>query len=151
MSWTTNMARVWSRRFPFIFRGVPAPMTPKQKSKARGKIEYSPIELQFWRAYIKMKPPALRGLVRQYNTGKGGVGGYRLDFAIPAQKFGIELDGFASHASTASIARDRMRERHLQMHGWYIVRFGGSEVFNGADECVRQAARLAELHMMGRT
>jgi very-short-patch-repair endonuclease len=123
------------RVFPFKLRPVPSP-TRKQL--------YSPIEIQFWNAYVAIKPKPLRGLVRQYPVGR-----YRIDFALPSQKFGIELDGHATHSSPAAIAADRRRQRALEEMGWRIVRFGGQEVFQNAPACVRSAARLAALHKMG--
>jgi very-short-patch-repair endonuclease len=98
----------------------------------------SPIERQFWISYIGLQPKELNGLIPQCEAGR-----YRIDFAIPDRKFGIELDGHASHSSTAAIARDRKRQRDLEMAGWRIIRFGGSEVYHDAAECVRQAAEMA--------
>jgi very-short-patch-repair endonuclease len=97
----------------------------------------SPIEGQFWSAYLRLNPRELRGLTPQYK-----VGPYRVDFAMPRQKFAIELDGFRSHSSTADIARDRARERYLQYHGWFIIRFGGAEVYDHAEACVKESAVL---------
>jgi very-short-patch-repair endonuclease len=100
----------------------------------------SPIEDEFWDAYNEMKPVELRGMVPQHCVGK-----YRLDFAIPHLKVGIELDGHATHSSALEIASDRRRQRDLERSGWHIIRFGGSEVFANAEECVREAAELVEL------
>lgn len=124
-----------------MFSGFPFKLKP-QPNPTRKQL-YSPIEIQFWRAYNSIKPPALRGLVRQHPVGR-----YRIDFAIPRQKFGIELDGHATHSSAAAIAADRRRQRALEEMGWRIVRFGGREVFLNAPACVRSAARLAALHRM---
>jgi very-short-patch-repair endonuclease len=120
------------RSFPFRLKPIPSP--------AR-KFTYSPIEIQFWNAYTAIHPPALRGLVRQHPVGQ-----YRIDFAIPSQKFGIELDGHATHSSPAAIAADRRRQRALEEMGWRIIRFGGQEVYQNAAVCVRSAARLAAVH-----
>jgi very-short-patch-repair endonuclease len=98
----------------------------------------SPIEGQFWSAYMRLHPRALRGLVPQHK-----VGPFRIDFALPRQKFGIELDGLRDHASTEAMARDRARERYLMRQGWIIVRFGGTEVYHNAPACVQEAADLA--------
>jgi very-short-patch-repair endonuclease len=100
----------------------------------------TPIEQAFWTAHQQLRLPELRGLVAQHQAGR-----FRIDFALPALMIGIELDGFASHSSTADIARDRMRERWLQANGWRIIRFGGSEVHHDAGECVRQAAYLVRV------
>lgn len=97
----------------------------------------TPIERQFWGAHQQLRLPELDGLVFQHPMTR-----YRIDFALPARKIGIELDGFASHSSTADIARDRNRQRALESFGWYIIRFGGSEVHHDAESCVRQAASL---------
>jgi very-short-patch-repair endonuclease len=97
----------------------------------------SPIEIQFWSAYLKLRPPELRGLVQQHK-----VGPFRIDFALPRQKFAIELDGLRDHATTAAMARDRARERYLQFNGWYIIRFGGAEVYHNPGNCVQEAAQL---------
>jgi very-short-patch-repair endonuclease len=99
----------------------------------------SPIEIRFWETCCQLRLPALAGLAPEHR-----VAGYRIDFALPDRKIGIELDGFASHSSTADIAKDRRRQRLLEGHGWYIIRFGGSEIHRDAEGCVRQAAYLIE-------
>lgn len=76
-------------------------------------------------------------LIPQYPVGR-----YRLDFALPGRKIGIELDGFASHSSTRDIENDRRRQRELEALGWRVIRFGGREVHNDAAACAREAARL---------
>src|SRR4051794_29512603 len=103
-----------ARIFPFKLKPIPIP--------ARS-LTYSPIEIKFWKAYNAAKPTGLRGLVRQYPVGR-----YRLDFALPRHKIGIELDGHTTHSSPSAIAADRKRQRALEEWGWYIIRFGGAEV-----------------------
>lgn len=127
-------------RFPFIQK--PA-QTPARRVVSRASRNYSPIEIMFWNAYTATHPRALGGLVRQYRVGQ-----YRIDFALPAHKIGIELDGHATHSSATAIAADRQRQRNLEEKGWYIIRFGGQEVYQNAAACVRSAARLAALHKM---
>ncbi|WP_078965870.1 endonuclease domain-containing protein [Streptomyces aureocirculatus] len=70
-------------------------------------------------------------------------GRYRIDFALPKQKIGIELDGYAWHSSPEAFTRDRARQRELELDGWRIVRFSGSEITKDAADCVRQAAAFA--------
>lgn len=53
---------------------------------------------------------------------------YYIDFAVPSRRFGIELDGHATHSSPTAIAGDRKRQRALERAGWTICRFGGQEV-----------------------
>lgn len=121
------------RKFPFIWREVPDPSKPAR----RMTLLASPIEDSFWRAHRALKLRPLVGLVRQYKVGQ-----YRIDFALPRQMIGIELDGHRTHSSPAAIAADRRRQRWLEAQGWYIIRFGGQEVFQDAADCVRQAAEL---------
>jgi very-short-patch-repair endonuclease len=102
---------------------------------------YSAIEESFTAAIRQMKPRELRGLISQYPVGR-----YRIDFALPTIKFGIELDGFHSHSSTEDIASDRYRERQLMRAGWTIIRFGGLEVHRSVSQCVIEANELAGAH-----
>ena len=103
--------------------------------------EPSPIERQFWTAYLALDPPELAGLVPEHEVFDGRR---RIDFAIPARMIGIELDGHATHSSPAQIADDRQRQRMLEAAGWHVIRFGGAEVYRDAARCVREAADLAK-------
>ncbi|MGW5508235.1 endonuclease domain-containing protein [Streptomyces albogriseolus] len=85
-------------------------------------------------------PHELNGLRAQHPVFGGR---YRIDFALPKQKIGIELDGYAWHSSPEAFTRDRARQRELELDGWRIVRFSGSEIIKDADDCVRQAAAFA--------
>jgi very-short-patch-repair endonuclease len=123
-----------ARRFPFIFRAQPEPIVP------RGGLSESVIEQSFWEAHKRLRYKSLNGLVQQYKASW-----YRIDFAIPRYRIGIELDGFQSHSSTVDIANDRARERALMKAGWRIIRFGGLEVHRDPDGCVREAAFLAQM------
>ena len=127
-----------TRKFPFIWKDVPAPAA---RSKRQTTLLISPIEDAFWKAHLKLKLRPLVGLVRQYRVGQ-----YRLDFALPRQMIGIELDGHRTHSSPAAIAADRRRQRELESLGWYIIRFGGQEVFQDAEDCVYQTAQLVRVH-----
>lgn len=109
-----------------------------QEAALRPGVADSPAETVFWEAYRKAIPAGLAGLVAQYTVGR-----YRLDFAIPERKLGIEIDGLQYHSSQESIIKDRRRQRDLEQQGWRIVRFAAKEVFDNADDCVRQAARWA--------
>lgn len=129
------------RRFPFIRKAVPKPAARSPKHTVPTTLLQSPIEDSFWRAHQKLKLHPLIGMVRQYKVGQ-----YRLDFAIPKQMIGIELDGYRTHSSTTAIAADRRRQRDLEALGWYIIRFGGQEVFIDAEDCVYQTAQLARVH-----
>jgi very-short-patch-repair endonuclease len=122
------------KRFPFIFRAQPKTGAGRTTLLMSPQ---SPIEEAFWKSHQRLRLRPLVGLKRQYC-----VGPYRLDFALPQKMVGIELDGHRTHSSTQAIAADRQRQRALEAVGWYIIRFGGLEVFQNADACVREAAQL---------
>ncbi len=97
----------------------------------------TPIEKLFGEAAIRDWWPELP-LVQEHRVKAGGQN-YRIDFAVPGWRFGVELDGHATHSSTEAIARDRQRQRHLERAGWTICRFGGREVHHDAASCVWEA------------
>jgi len=123
--------------FPFKFKAVPSPAR-------RTVLLVSPIEDAFWRSHERLRLRPLAGLVRQYKVGQ-----YRLDFALPRLAIGIELDGHRSHSTTQAIANDRRRQRWFEANGWYIIRFGGLEIYQDVDGCVREAAELVKRHRHG--
>ncbi len=53
------------------------------------------------------------------------IGRYVVDFAVPACKLVIEIDG-GQHA--AALERDVARSRALQTHGYRVIRFWNSDV-----------------------
>jgi very-short-patch-repair endonuclease len=121
------------KRFPFKFKPSPKPGAGRTVLV----MPLSPIEELFWQSHQRLRLRPLVGLKKQYK-----VGPYRLDFALPQRMIGIELDGHSTHSTTQAIAADRQRQRALEAAGWYIIRFGGLEVYQNADACVREAAQL---------
>ena len=53
------------------------------------------------------------------------IGRHVADFAVPARKLVIEIDG-GHHAST--VARDTARSRALEAQGWRVIRFWNNDV-----------------------
>jgi very-short-patch-repair endonuclease len=51
------------------------------------------------------------------------VGGYLIDFAFPATKVAIEIDGFAFHHDVTTFNGDRVRQNKLALLGWQVLRF----------------------------
>ena len=48
----------------------------------------------------------------------------------------IECDGYEFHQKTKEqVKKDYERDRLLQMAGYYVLRFGGSEIYNNPFEC----------------
>ena len=66
------------------------------------------------------------------------LAGYELDFAIPALKVCVEIDGHSYHSSKGQRQRDAIRDRRLMALGWRVVRFTGTEVDRNPRECVRE-------------
>jgi hypothetical protein len=67
----------------------------------------------------------------------------RLDFAFMAEgrprHVAMEVDGHDYHERTKEQARrDKSRDRMLTMAGWSVLRFTGSEIFNGTEACLRE-------------
>jgi very-short-patch-repair endonuclease len=60
----------------------------------------------------------------------------RLDFAYPALRLGIEVDGYEVHGTPRAMAADHERQRRLVATGWTIVRFTWHDV-------VRRPGRVA--------
>ncbi len=72
---------------------------------------------------------------------------YRLDFAYPEVKLGIECDGYRWHSSPAQLDRDRTRKNSLQSIGWTVLSYTYSQIVDKGDSVVaeieRTYARLA--------
>jgi len=93
----------------------------------------SPIEQMLLTAMGSI--PAGYKLHSQYEVGR-----YRLDFAlIGPRKIAIECDGHDFHERTKEqAANDRSRDRALQLDGWMVLRFTGSEIYRSASACAAQ-------------
>lgn len=95
----------------------------------------SEAERRYWTAHREIGDPLLTGLVTQHPAS-----GYRLDFALPPQRIAVEIDGHAYHSGPDVFTRDRVRQRHLELAGWRVVRFSGREACNDPHRCVRETA-----------
>ena len=65
-------------------------------------------------------------------------------FAVPERKVAIERDGHEFPKTKQQRTRDAQRDRFVSEEGWTILRFTGSEVFQDADECIKQVKRIVE-------
>lgn len=94
----------------------------------------------FWNRAINDYEKGLlyRDIVAQHPVGK-----YRIDFAIPELKFGIEIDGLAYHNGQDSFMKDRSRQREIESQGWRIVRFAAKEISLNVNKCFREAEAIA--------
>lgn len=144
-SWRGRRRRKHSRPYNRRGRYTPA-RQPFSKSYpaaiAPQMLLESPIETLFWDCWQQRNNGLV--LVPQYEVDR-----YHLDFAHVPSKVGIELDGFVGHSSTEDIARDRRRQRELEMQGWRFIRFGGKEINNDPLRCVCEAEVFIQQVMMG--
>ncbi len=103
---------------------------------ARNPKTESPIERKFLNAFKKRTGRELQSQVQ--------IGPHRVDFAIEIpRKVVIECDGHAFHEKTKEQAqKDKARDRYLQIEGWAVLRFTGSEIFRNADACVVEVLNL---------
>jgi very-short-patch-repair endonuclease len=74
-----------------------------------------------------------RRLIKRKFRRQHTIGIYAVDFACPAVKLVIELDG-RLHDEPEQIEFDARRTEYLKLNGWRIARFKNDEVFadNGA-------------------
>ena len=80
------------------------------------------------------------------------IGEHRVDFAIFINgvasdeeiKVVIECDGHDFHEKTKEqAARDKRRDRDLQIAGWKVLRFTGSEIWRNPEACIDHLNQLA--------
>ena len=95
----------------------------------------SPIEEMFWNEALTR----IYGIVPQYE-----IGPYRVDFAVPDKKVAIELDGHDYHKTKEQRTNDAQRERYLELDGWRVIRFTGTEIYQDVEKCINQAIELIE-------
>lgn len=50
------------------------------------------------------------------------------DFAFPDMQIAIYCDGYRWHSDRVSFEKDRLQQRELQLRGWIVLRFAGSEI-----------------------
>lgn len=56
------------------------------------------------------------------------VGGMRLDFASPARKLGIEVNGVAFHSATVDVQRNCHKLNRLLALGWRVLQFTAADI-----------------------
>lgn len=82
-------------------------------------LPHSPLESRFFELLSSsgLPSPELQHVV----TDEGKLVA-RLDFAWPAIRFAVEMDGYNFHSDLRSFARDRVRGNDLTLLGWKVVR-----------------------------
>lgn len=69
---------------------------------------------------------------------------YRLDYAWPAVRLAVEVDGYASHAGLEAFGYDRERQNALVLAGWTILRFTWADVRDRPEHVAAQIRQALE-------
>lgn len=72
---------------------------------------------------------------RQY-----AVGAYRIDFAFPHVRVGVECEGFEYHGSRLAWKRDKRRAAWLERQGWRLLYVTWSDVVDRPGEVIERIA-----------
>lgn len=81
-----------------------------------------------------------------------GENKYRVDFLIPVifykniyRCYIVECDGYEFHQKTKEqVENDYIRQRNIEMKGYRIIKFTGSEVFKDANNCVTEILKYIQ-------
>src|SRR5205823_3281550 len=96
------------------------PLRSRTRIARRLRRNATEVEKRLWRALRELEFP--QRFRRQHP-----VGGHAVDFACPAHKLAIELDG-GQHA--AQEHSDAARTAELGRHGYRVIRFWNGDVMN---------------------
>jgi very-short-patch-repair endonuclease len=103
--------------------------------------------VEIWDATLPFEAPDAEVLISPQHQ----IGDYHVDFAIilnnvPDEqiKIVVECDGHDFHEKTKEQAgRDKKRDRELQIAGWKVLRFTGSEIWRDHLACGADVGALA--------
>lgn len=91
-----------------------------------------------WRSFFAAA--AKRGIIFECQY---PVLNYRLDFALPRLRLGVEIGGWSWRSWTSANVIDRReREQGLNAEGWTILWFTGEEILHQIDRSLDQVVRL---------
>ncbi|WP_395447493.1 endonuclease domain-containing protein [Aminobacter sp. UC22_36] len=103
------------------------PVAPANRKNAKSmRRKMTDAELKLWNELRAHRLMGL-GFRRQHP-----VAGYIVDFACPAHKLIVELDG-PQHAEPANAEVDAIRTQRLEQDGWTILRFWNDDVVRDMD------------------
>lgn len=106
--------------------------------------ENSEIEKDLLRAlYFDLTPDVREELAAQHRVHLPPV--TVPDFAFPKWKIAIYCDGYEFHNNQKKFYEDRHQSNELQMLGWLVLRFTGSEIYGEVNEVVKTILRAIEL------
>jgi very-short-patch-repair endonuclease len=64
--------------------------------------------------------------------------GYSIDVAFPGSKVAVEIDGWAFHSDPDAFRKDRVRQNHLTLRGWTILRFTWRDLTEQPDRVIAE-------------
>lgn len=102
----------------------------------------SPIEKAFWDKAKGVIP----NLIPQFEIGK-----YRVDFFVSNKGCVIELDGHEYHKSREQRTNDAKRERFIEMQGYQVVRFTGSEINRDINAVIKDVLQILSTPLLDST
>jgi len=111
--------------------------------------EMNNLEKMFFNAASKR----ISDLIPQYEVKTSSGKLYRIDFAKfidynfknkKVLKIGIELDGHEFHKTKEQRTNDAERQHNLELDGWRVIRFTGSQIYKDMDHCIDVTEQLIE-------
>jgi very-short-patch-repair endonuclease len=74
---------------------------------------------------------------------------YVLDFAVPAVKVGVEVDGLETRATRESLDHCDERQNRLVLGGWHLLRYTSTHLRERRAAIRRELTRLVESRLHG--
>lgn len=100
------------------------------------EMSLSRLQAQLW-AVLKDEP----GATLEHSPGIPGRR-FRIDIAFPQALLAVEVDGWQHHGKyKADFVRDRLRQNLLTLHGWRILRYSATTIYNQPDECLAEVRK----------
>lgn len=72
-----------------------------------------------------------------------------LDFAVPAVKVGVEVDGLETRATRESLDHCDERQNRLVLGGWHLLRYTSTHLRERRAAIRRELTRLVESRLRG--
>ncbi|WP_187970347.1 endonuclease domain-containing protein [Aquibium microcysteis] len=116
---------------------TPPPPQNRPRAKAMRR-RMTDAELKFWNAVRAHRLMGM-GFRRQFP-----IGPYIVDFACPAYRIIVEIDG-SQHGDDQAIRKDAVRSRFLGECGWTILRFTNADALTGLDDLCLHVITVAGL------
>ncbi len=115
------------------------PLPPNNRTRAKSmRRVMTDAELKLWNELRAHRLMGL-GFRRQFP-----VAGYIVDFACPAMRLAVEVDG-TQHAEAEAASADQTRSKRLADDGWTVLRFWNADILADIDGVCRHIVTVAGL------